>query len=165
MNKFASFDFNDADKINKLLETHPLAPGTNVFTSEGKLVVMYQDGEEETPAVKIVRLKEQIRAFEASKAELVHSNKVMDTLIADAESRVEIAQADVTKIEKQIEDATSNKARKELREELARAQAVVTDRKAALREAKNQKVMNDHEIGRLELNAELFKEQIAALSK
>lgn len=164
MNRFASFDFSDAEGINALVDKFPLAGGTNVFTSEGKLIVQYQDGEDVSHAVKIVNFKEQIRTFEVSKEEILHSQKVLDTLIADAKSRVEVAQAEITRLEDAV-DAATGKAKEPLKSDLQFALKTLQECRSALHEVLNAKLKNEHEVARIDLNIELFNEKIAALSK
>jgi len=165
MNKFASFNFEDADKINKHLDSYPLAGGTNVFASNGKLIVQYQDGQDETPASQIITLKEEIRIFRKSKDEIEHSNRVLQTLIADAKSRIEIAQAEVSRIEGEMDGASSNRAKKALKDELTFAEQTLVERKQTLHELTSQEFKNKHEMERLNLNIELFEERIAQLGQ
>lgn len=165
MNRFASFNFGQSTELNALIEKYPLAAGTNVFSSEGKLIVQYQDGLEEPAVVKAIRIKEQVRAFHANKEELIHSNKVLETLIADARSRVEIAEAEVSRLQTLIDEQTSSRGKKLLRDELELADKTVKERRQALHEVSSQKTMNEHEIARLDLNVELFEEQVTALMK
>jgi chromosome segregation ATPase len=162
MNKFASFAFNEDDRINKLTESYPLAAGTNVFVSEGKVLVQYQDGEEQTPAVKVVILREDIRKLESEKAIIVHSNKVNQLQIADTENRVNVAQAEMDRIQKEI-DSTKRGSTK-LKEDFADAEATYKDARGRLREFKSILLTNNAEIVRLDTNIDLFKEQIAGLS-
>lgn len=161
MNKFASFDFKDAYGINELTQKYPLAGGTNVFVSEGKVLIQYQDGQEDTNEVKAINLEEQILSFERAKEEFVHSNKVNALQIADAEEAVNVAQADMDSLKQQIE--ATKKGSTKLKEDHADAEEKYKSARARLREVRSQTLLNEAEITRLDTNIELFREKIAEL--
>ena len=163
MRKFASFKFNDANGINKLTEQYPLSEGTNVFVSNGEVLIQYDDGGDVSNSVKVIGMKESINAFNKSKAEIEHSNEVLLTLVADAENRLNVANAEVSRIEALIGEATANKQKKVLRDDLELAEKTVKECKASLHEVKSARLKNDHEIERINLNIEMFEEKIAAL--
>ena len=141
-----SFDISDSDGVNELLTTYRLASGAHILVSDGKILIPYEDGTPPNKAQRIVAIREDQNKLRIELGIVEHSNRVMGHLIADAQDRVNVARAEV-------ESATANPVRKELEKKLATAEG-------ALNEATNQKLMNEHEISRLNVNLDLFDEQV-----
>lgn len=146
-----SFDIADSAGVNELLTTYRLASGAHILVSEGKILVPYEDGEPMNTAQLIVSIKEDRNKLQAELRIIEHSQKVMEHLIADAQDRVNVAKA-------QEDAATANKVQKELEAKRKTAEG-------ALNELLNQKLMNEHEITRLNVNIELFEAEVKRLAE
>lgn len=151
MLKFQSFDFADSDGINALLENNRLAAGAHILVSDGKIVLPYEDGEPNSNAHRILGIKEQKNTLIAQMDIITHSQKVLDFLIADADSRINTFKADLA-------EAKTNKGGNK-----GEIQNHITQGEKAREQLVSQKLQNDHEILRMNINIQFFDEQIEEL--
>lgn len=156
MLRLKSFKFEEEREMNTLLENYRLAAGAQVFVSNGLLIIPYEDGEMKTNAQKIIHIKEQKNIIFEQLEIILHSQKVLNALEKDAKYRVDEAKANLAEAEskkgKDKYDTT-----KGCEEALKNAQRALTD-------LTNQKLQNEIEILRLNLNCELFDERIIELN-
>ncbi len=143
MLKTQSFDLMDSDGINVLLNQYPLAEGASIFVSDGKICIPYEDGEPENDSHRSVRAKTEINKMNKQIAVIEHSNKVLEIIKADLDSKFATADAD-------YKSATNNKRFEAARKELEDA---LTHNSIALRN-------NVAEIERMEINIKLLTESI-----
>jgi hypothetical protein len=143
MLKVESFKISDAVGINALLSKYRLASGAHILVSDGQVCIPYEDGEPDNAAQRTVALKEQQNTMRRELDIIIHSNKVLDLLIADAGDRMNVAKAAWDK-------ARSNKALEKRYNETA----------DGLTGLQNTKLKNEAEIVRLNRNIEMFDEQI-----
>ncbi len=154
MLKVASFSITDAAGINELLSKYRLASGAHILVSSGglfrpgRVCIPYEDGEPENAAQKIVAIKEQQLTLRKELDIIVHSQKVMDLIIADAQERLTFALGETDK----------NRSNKALEEKRRQAEEGLT-------QAQNQKVINAAEIVRIQRNVDMFDEEIATLGR
>lgn len=147
MLRVASFPITDAAGINALLDTKRLASGAHILVSEGHVCIPFEDGEPETAAQRIIAIKEQQNTLRKERDIIVHSQKVMDLLIADANDKFTAAHA----------AWDNNRSNKDL-------EAKKNEAEAGLTHATNQKISNDAEIVRIERNIAMYDEEIKSLT-
>jgi len=141
-----SFAITDHEGVNALLTQFRLAPGAHVFVSEGNILVPYEDGAPPNKAQQIITILEERNKVAEEMRIIVHSNKVVDHLVADAQDRVNVLRA-------KYDAATANPVKKEIEKDLKNAETALAD-------IQNQKRMNDHEISRLQVNIDLFEAEV-----
>lgn len=146
MLRVKSFDMKDDEGINKLLESNRLASGAHILVSEGKVIIPYEDGQPETPAQTTVRIQEEKNTLITQRELIKHSQGVMGLILADAEDRFNVADADWKK----------NKSNKALEAKKIEAENGVRDAKTQIRG-------NEFELVRIQRNLDLFDEQVAQL--
>lgn len=147
MLRVASFEISNDKGINELLSKYRLAAGAHILVSEGKLCIPYEDGEPKNAAQKVIDIKEQQQKCRDQIADIVHSQKVVDLQIADAEDNAKVAHAEWDK----------NRSNKIL--ELRK-----NETEAAVNDAKRLKLQNAHEITRIQRNLDLYDLEIVELS-
>lgn len=141
MLKTQSFDLMDSKGINALLDKFPLAEGASIFVSEGKICIPYEDGEPENEAQRIVRIKAEINKMAKSIPVIEHSNRVLEVIKADLQSKLNTAEAD-------FKSAPNNK----------RFEADKKEIEDAIRHNDSQTRQNIAELERLQLNIKLLTE-------
>ena len=157
MLRVASFSLTDAAGVNAHLDKYPLASGMHILVSEGNIMLPYEDGQPKTAAVRICEIGEQKNTMTAERDIIEHSQGVMELLMADAQNRVNVAQADVDKAEASKDKKTYNA------DERAKLTAKLKEAQQAYDQVANQHRTNAHEIVRLNVNIEKMDEAIAAL--
>lgn len=148
MLKVAAFTISDDEGINKLLSEFRLAAGAGILVSEGKVLIPYEDGAVPTASQRIAQIREDQNKLQVQRDLIEHSQRVLDHMIADEENRVNVARA-------KMEEATDNPTRKEHEAKLRTAENKVE-------QLQNQKLMNEHEINRLDVNIEEYEATITA---
>lgn len=147
MLRVKSFKISEDAAVNDLLSQYRLAPGAHILVSEGQIQVPYEDGEPDTVATHIVAIKEQKLTMLKEREIIDHSQRVLGHLMADAENRLNVATA-------AWNSAKSNKMLEKRMEEARNAYDQLA----------NQRLSNQHEITRIDINCEVFDKQIAELS-
>ena len=145
-----SFKLSDSDGVNKLLDHYRLAPGAGIFVSNGDIMISYEDGAPQNKAQKIIEIRENQNKLRSEMEIIEHSNRVLRHLIADADERVNVAKA-------KAEKETANQPRKAAEGKVAEAQN-------ALDQLMNQKLMNEHELTRLQVNIDEYEASITKLN-
>jgi hypothetical protein len=143
MLKTKSFDLMDSDGINNLLDQYPLAEGASIFVSEGKICIPFEDGEPENESQKAIRTYTEINKMNKQIDIINHSNKVLEVIKADLDSKFATADAD-------FKSSPNNKRFEASRKELEDA---LTHNAAQLRQ-------NVAEIERMEINIKLLTEGV-----
>jgi hypothetical protein len=143
MLKTKSFDLMDSDGINELLSVYPLAEGASIFVSDGKICIPFEDGMPENDSHRAVRAKTEINKMNKQIAVIEHSNKVLDIIKADLDSKFATADAD-------FKSAPNNKRFEADRREI----------EDALAHNANQLRQNVAEIERMQINIKLLTESI-----
>lgn len=133
----------DSDGINELLAVYPLAEGASIFVSDGKICIPYENGEPENDSHRSVRAKTEINKMNKQIAVIEHSNKVLDIIKADLDSKFATADAD-------FKSAPNNKRFEADRKEI----------EDALRHNEMQLRNNVAEIERMGINIKLLTESI-----
>ena len=151
MLKTASFSIEDSEGINEILAKYKLAPGAHILVSDGKVCIPYEDGAPKGTVHKILDIQESMNTMLDQKAVMVHSNKVLDLLIDDAKARADEAEANFQEAQR-----TKQKGVNDLAKHRDRT-------KSAVEQLESQKVQNDHEIMRIDLNCQMFNEMIDEL--
>ncbi len=164
MLQVASFDISDADGINNLLNKYRLAEGAHILVSDGKVCIPYNDGTPKSKEQSIVDKQEQINTMLAQIELIEHSNKVLNFLATDANKRVDDAIVEV-RTAQEAHDALSKKEREQQKtaDVINEANGKVKASRAGLTELENQVRMNDHEMLRLRINIDMFREDIAGM--
>lgn len=164
MLRVATFDITDAEKINELLRVNRIAQGGHILVNDGKVLIPFEDGAEKTNAQKIVDIQEQVNILLDQLAIIHHSQKVLEFLRRDASRRADEAQELVTASQAffEVQDKKS-KERKEAGLKIDEANKAVASANASLREIENQYRMNEHEVLRLTMNIEIYRETIDTL--
>lgn len=153
-----SFEITDSDGINELLVNNHLASGAHILVSDGKVLIPYEDGAPPTTAQRIVELRENQNKLRSEMEIIAHSNHVLAHLVADAEERVNVARAALEAMaDKPGEKPTANPARKD-------AQTKLDQTQQALDQLLNQKLMNEHELVRAQMNIDQYEAAIAKLT-
>jgi len=147
MLKVASFPITDAEGINELTSKYRLAAGMHILVSEGQICIPYEDGEPETPALQVCNIREQINTIIREMAIIEHSQLVMDQLLADALERKNVAEA-------KHKAALSDK----------KLEAKFKEAESAHDQLVNHKLMNQHELKRLQTNIDFYQEKIKSLA-
>lgn len=80
--------------INALLDLYPLAEGANIFVSDGKISIPYEDGEPENASQKTVRIKTEINTLNRQIEVIEQSNKELGVIRADLDDKFDTALAD-----------------------------------------------------------------------
>lgn len=146
MLRVKSFKISDDEAMNELLSQYRLAPGAHFLVTDGQIQVPYEDGEPDTVATHIVAIKEQKLTMLKEREIIDHSQRVLEYLMADAENRLNVATA----------AWNSAKSNKMLEKRMNEAQG-------AYDQLANQRLSNQHEITRININVEVFDKQIAEL--
>lgn len=133
----------DSDGINELLSVYPLAEGASIFVSDGKICIPFEDGMPENDSHRAVRAKTEINKMNKQIAVIEHSNKVLDIIKADLDSKFATADAD-------FKSAPNNKRFEADRREI----------EDALAHNANQLRQNVAEIERMQINIKLLTESI-----
>lgn len=142
-----SFKLADGEAISSFLAKYRLAPGASILVSNGELAIPYEDGTPDPLTHRKLAIGEQKNVITRELDIIKHSQKVVRVMIADAKAKFEVAKA----------KADANKSNKKLEQDCSMAEN-------ALNQADNQRLMNDAEITRLQLNLDMFDEQLAELS-
>lgn len=156
MLRLKSFKFDQDTEMNALLDTYRLAQGAHVFVSDGFLIIPYEDGEPKTNAQKIIDVKEQKNIILSQLDIIEHSQQVLIHLKEDAIRRVNEAKANLAEAE--------NKDGKEKYDAVKDCEATLKQAENARKDVENQYLQNTIEIVRLNLNCEIFDEEIEELS-
>jgi hypothetical protein len=146
-----SFDISDDKGVNTLLTKYRLASGAHILVSDGRVLIPYEDGAPPNTAQRTVQIREDQNKLRAEMEIIQHSNRVLNHLVADAENRVNVAKA-------QVDKETANQPRKAAEEKLKEATS-------ARDQLLNQKLMNEHEITRLQVNIDEYEVTIAKLAE
>ena len=147
MLRVKSFDISDYPGINELLSKYRLAPGGHILVSDGKVCIPYEDGLPMNNAHKVVAIGEERNKMLEQRALIVHSQKVVDLQIADAQDKFNVA----------YEAWKANTSNKKLEDAKNQEQS-------ALSQAENLKLTNSFEIVRIDRNIELFEEEMKSLA-
>lgn len=142
-----AFKISDDLAINELLTKYRLASGAHILISDGQVLIPYEDGAPPNAAQTIVQIREDQNKLRQQMEIVVHSNRVLSHLVADAQDRVNVAAAE--------EDKAVNKEKNELKQKLKEA---ISARDQLL----NQVMMNEHDINRFQVNIDEYE---AAITK
>jgi len=174
MLKLKSFEFSDDTGMNELLSNYRVAAGAHIMTSDGLIIIPYEDGEPKSDIQKTIDVKEQKNTIIEQIEIILHSQGVMKFLNDDATKRIEAAKAALSEAEANLAEAKAIKpAKGEYKEhanKLKELDAKVAEETKRLKEVEQAKVennnqirMNTIEIARLTLNVELFDKKIEEL--
>lgn len=155
MLRLKSFNFDQDQEMNALLDNYRLAQGAHVFVSDGKIIIPYEDGLPKTNAQRIIDIKEQKNIILDQVHIITHSQDVLENLKVDAERRVDEAEANFAE--------AKNKSGKDKYDEVKKCEEVLKQAKDALTNVLSQIEQNKVELVRLQLNTEIFDEEINEL--
>jgi chromosome segregation ATPase len=157
MLQVASFDISDDKGINALLQEYRLASGAHILVSDGKVCIPYEDGEPMNASQKTIELKENMHKMNQELSIILHSQNVLTAQIEKLSGEVAEAEANLAEAE-----AQPNKKGKT---DLLAAHKKNLERLHNQRgQLVNQRVMNEKEIERIELNVAEFKRTIEKLA-
>ena len=151
-----SFKIGDDKGINELLSKYRLAEGAHILVSNGEVCIPYEDGQALSVEQKVASIREQQNKFDQERDIIVHSNKVLEFLLNNANERVKEAEANLADADKNYTGKEKYAAKKELQKKVDEAKNAVT-------QLENQALQNDQEITRLSLSIEIYDKQIAEL--
>jgi len=168
MLKLKSFEFSDDTGMNELLSNYRVAAGAHIMTSDGLIIIPYEDGEPKSDIQKTIDVKEQKNTIIEQIEIILHSQGVMKFLNDEAakaalsEAEANLAEAKAIKPAKGEYKEHANKL-KELDAKVAEETKRLKEVEQAKVENNNQIRMNTIEIARLTLNVELFDKKIEEL--
>lgn len=158
MLKVASFEITSDKAINELLSKYRLAPGAHILVSNGQVLIPYEDGEPETKEIKIVSQKELMYGVERQLSVVEHAQKCVEAEIADLKSDVDLARVKLAS----NESTEDKKQRHDTKRDLT-AKLDYLEKK--LREKEAQRILNNMEIARLNINISAYEAIIEGLEK
>lgn len=144
-----AFDISDDKGVNELLSKYRLAAGASILVSDGRILVPYEDGQPPTSSQQVAKIREDQIKLRDQIEIIEHSNKVLAHLVADAQDRVNVLNAQT--------DKAANKEKNELKQKLAQA---LDGRDQLLSQVK----MNEHEINRLQVNIDEYEVAITKIT-
>lgn len=137
-----AFKISDDRGINELLTKYRLASGAHILVSDGQVLIPYEDGAPPNAAQSIVQIREDQNKLRQQMEIVVHSNRVLSHLVADAQDRVIFLAIEA--------DKAVNKEKNALKQKLEEASN-------ARDQLLNQVKMNEHEINRFQINIDEYE--------
>lgn len=144
------FKFNQEKEMNEALQKYSLASGMHIMTSNGEIIIPFEDGKPKPNAVVAVELAESNNTLQAQRDIIVHSEEVNAFQLNEIKEKIDVLRAD-------IENATANPVRKALEKRRDMLQGNYDAIMQQMRE-------NKHELARIDKNIELNNEKIDALT-
>lgn len=144
-----AFKISDDQGINELLTKYRLASGAHILVSDGQVLIPYEDGAPPNAAQNIVQIREDQNKLRQQMEIVVHSNRVLSHLVADAQDRVNVLAAEA--------DTAVNKEKNALKQALG-------DASNARDQLLNQVKMNEHEINRFQINIDEYEAAVTKLT-
>jgi len=117
MIKIASFKIDDGNKMTDLLSKYPIAKGSSVFVSNGKIAIPYDDGSEPSKELRISRLKEIRNEARNKMNELVHINRTQEVKAKGIKDQIEENEKILENSKKEL-STISKDVKKQLEKEL-----------------------------------------------
>lgn len=148
-----SFKISDGEKISELLKQFPITEGGEIITSNGEVMIPFDDGKEPSINHRIIAEK-KMRNLEQKKVDLmVHSQRVLEIQEIGIKKQIEEAGGKISVTPKGKKDYDANK---EAEKEVKRLENV-------LAQNQNQILMNQAELTRMVTNIAVHNESIARL--
>lgn len=167
MLKLKSFKFSQGKEISDLLRDFPIASGSDVFVSNGEIIVPIDDGAPMSKERKIVSLR-VAKNKEVEKLEIVlHDQLVLEKEISGISGQIKAMEEEMGKIE--FHTAPKGKKQydenKEKEAEIKAFKAQIESLKGVQKQKESNMLMNQAQLTSNRTNMQVYDEQIAEAEK
>lgn len=160
MLQLKSFKFEEDKEMSEFLLTHSLHQSASVFTSEGKILIPYEDGMAPTTEQKIAELGGNRNLLLDKIGIIEHSNRVVEVEIIGIEKQIEENKAKLLPLTGKKEDKEADKVardtNKDAMSEVRRLENIRDEKKRLI-------VKNQAELTNYHTNVAVYEETIGEL--
>jgi len=160
--RYKNFELNssDSDDINKLLTEFPIAKGAHILLSDGKIGIPYEDGEEPTLLIKVLRVKELRNDVKALNIALFHEQRVAEVKAKGITEKI----AALTDKNTELKDSKINKEnKKEVYDSIKVIELEIKKLENVLDQTNNQRLMRQAGITDNLIEIAVYDEEITNL--
>jgi hypothetical protein len=143
----------DSEGINKLLQENRLAAGAHIFSSNGEVLVPYEDGEPMSKTIRLIGLKEDRETQVNILEPIIQSEEVNKSYIEEIEGKIKEMESKLVTAPKKKKDYDQNKV---IEPEIKRLKNV-------LAQTQDISIRNQAELHRINLNIKIYNKRIKEL--